>query len=227
MLNSVKVSKIEKTFTDKKTNEVKKICIDYAKVTDRLEAFRTNHPNSKILTSYKTENNKVVFKAFLWRDKTEVIQSLANGISKELIYLTADAEATAQKTITSDKDFEKLETMAIGRALSNLGYSSTGKIAESMVSELDQYKDELYQDSVDSVIDRLKNCKTLDELKSNYQALNPVLRIDKTIKVITEEIKKKLNAKAVNISKDKRIDYPDWWNVKNNKTINQGIEKNE
>ena len=227
MLNSVKVSKIEKTFTDKKTNEVKKICIDYAKVTDRLEAFRTNHPNSKILTSYKNENNKVVFKAFLWRDKTEVIQSLANGISKDLIYLTADAEATAQKTITSDKDFEKLETMAIGRALSNLGYSSTGKIAESMVSELDQYKDELYQDSVDSAIDRLQNCKTLDELKANYQALNPVLRIDTTIKVITEEIKKKLNAKAVNISKDKQIDYPDWWNVKINKTINQGIEKNE
>lgn len=227
MLNSVKVSKIEKTFTDKKTNEVKKICIDYAKVTDRLEAFRTNHPNSKILTSYKTENNKVVFKAFLWRDKTEVIQSLANGISKELIYLTADAEATAQKTITNDKDFEKLETMAIGRALSNLGYSSTGKIAESMVSELDQYKDELYQDSVDSVIDRLQNCKTLDELKSNYQALKPVLRLDKTIKVITEEIKKKLNAKAVNISKDKQIDYPDWWDKKINKTINQGIEKNE
>lgn len=222
MLNSVKVSKIEKTFTDKKTNEVKKICIDYAKVTDRLEAFRTNHPNSKILTSYKTENNKVVFKAFLWRDKTEVIQSLANEISKELIYLTADAEATAQKTITSDKDFEKLETMAIGRALSNLGYSSTGKIAESMVSELDQYKDELYQDSVDSAIDRLQNCKTLDELKANYQALNPVLRIDKTIKVITEEIKKKLNVKAVNISKDKRIDYPDWWNAEINKTINQG-----
>lgn len=227
MLNSVKVSKIEKTFTDKKTNEVKKICIDYAKVTDRLEAFRANHPNSKILTSYKNENNRVVFKAFLWRDKTEVIQSLTNGISKELIYLTADAEATAQKTITSDKDFEKLETMAIGRALSNLGYSSTGKIAESMVSELDQYKDELYQDSVDSVIDRLQNCKTLDELKSNYQALNPVLRIDKTIKVITEEIKKKLNAKAVNTSKDKQIDYPDWWNKKINKTINQGIEKNE
>ena len=191
-------------------------------MTDRLEAFRTNHPNSKILTSYKTENNKVVFKAFLWRDKTEVIQSLANGISKELIYLTADAEATAQKTITSDKDFEKLETMAIGRALSNLGYSSTGKIAESMVSELDQYKDELYQDSVDSAIDRLQNCKTLDELKANYQALNPVLRIDKTIKVITEEIKKKLNVKAVNISKDKRIDYPDWWNAEINKTINQG-----
>lgn len=222
MLNSVKVSKIEKTFTDKKTNEVKKICIDYAKVTDRLEAFRANHPNSKILTSYKNENNKVVFKAFLWRDKTEVIQSLANGVTKEVIYLTADAEATAQKTITNDKDFEKLETMAIGRALSNLGYSSTGKIAESMISELDKYKDELYRDSVDGAIDRLQNCKTLDELKANYQALNPVLRIDKTIKVITEEIKKKLNAKAVNISKDKQIDYPDWWNVEINKTINQG-----
>lgn len=222
MLNSVKVSKIEKVFKDKSTNENKKIYIDYAKVTDRLEAFRVNHPNSKILTSYKNENNKVVFKAFLWRDKTEVIQSLTNGVSKELIYLTADAEATAQKTITSDKDFEKLETMAIGRALSNLGYSSTGKIAESMVSELDQYKDELYQDSVDSAIDRLQNCKTLDELKANYQALNPVLRIDKTIKVITEEIKIKLNVKAVNISKDKRIDYPDWWNAEINKTINQG-----
>ena len=222
MLNSVKVSKIEKVFKDKSTNKDKKICIDYAKVTDRLEAFRINHPNSKILTSYKNENNKTVFKAFLWRDKTELVQSLANGVSKELIYLTADAEAAAQKTITNDKDFEKLETMAIGRALSNLGYSSTGKIAESMVSELDKYKDELYQGSVDSAIDRLQNCKTLDELKANYQALNPVLRIDKTIKVITEEIKKKLNAKAVNISKDKQIDYPDWWNAEINKTINQG-----
>ena len=106
--------------------------------------------------------------------------------------------------------------------MSNLGYSSTGSIAESTISELNKYKDELYQDSVDSAIDRLQNCKTLDELKSNYQALNPVLRIDKTIKVITEEIKKKLNAKAVNISKDKQIDYPDWWNAESKKTINQG-----
>ena len=68
MLNSVKVSKIEKVFKDKSTNKEKKICIDYAKVTDRLEAFRINHPNSKILTSYKNENNKIVFKAFLWKD---------------------------------------------------------------------------------------------------------------------------------------------------------------
>nr|DAX33161.1 MAG TPA: hypothetical protein [Caudoviricetes sp.] len=226
MLNSVKVSKIEKTFTDKKTNEVKKICIDYAKVTDRLEAFRTNHPNSKILTSYKNENNKVVFKAFLWRDKTEVIQSLANGISKELIYLTADAEATAQKTITNDKDFEKLETMAIGRALSNLGYSSTGNIAEHKTNGLDKYKDELYQKAVDDVISDLQSCKTLAKLKETYQALNPVLRTDKAIKVITEEIKKRLGTEFTNI-KDKQIDYPDWWNVKNNTTINQGIEKNE
>ena len=117
--------------------------------------------------------------------------------------------------------------MAIGRALSNLGYSSTGKIADYKTNELDKYKDELYQDSVDSAIDGLQNCKTLDELKANYQALNPVLRIDKTIKVITAEIKKKLNAKAVNISKDKQIDYPDWWNAKINKTINKGVEKNE
>lgn len=227
MLNSVKVSKIEKTFTDKKTNEVKKICIDYAKVTDRLEAFRTNHPNSKILTSYKNENNKVVFKAFLWRDKTEVIQSLANGISKDLIYLTADAEATAQKTITNDKDFEKLETMAIGRALSNLGYSSTGKIAEHKTNELDKYKDELYQKAVDNAISDLQICKTLVELKETYQALNPVLRTDKTIKVITEETKKRLDTEPTKISKDKQIDYPAWWNAKINKTINQGIEKNE
>nr|DAR58085.1 MAG TPA: hypothetical protein [Caudoviricetes sp.] len=49
MLNSVKVSKIEKVFKDKSTNKEKKICIDYAKVTDRLEAFRINHPNSKNL----------------------------------------------------------------------------------------------------------------------------------------------------------------------------------
>lgn len=227
MLNSVKVSKIEKVFKDKSTNKEKKICIDYAKVTDRLEAFRINHPNSKILTSYKNENNKTVFKAFLWRDKTEVIQSLTNGVSKELIYLTADAEATAQKTITNDKDFEKLETMAIGRALSNLGYSSTGKIADHKMNELDKYKDELYQKAVDDVISDLQSCKTLVKLKETYQALNPVLRTDKAIKVITEEIKKQFGTESTNISKDKQIDYPDWWNKKINKTINQGIEKNE
>ena len=227
MLNSVKVSKIEKVFKDKSTNKEKKICIDYAKVTDRLEAFRINHPNSKILTSYKNENNKTVFKAFLWRDKTEVIQSLTNGVSKELIYLTADAEATAQKTITNDKDFEKLETMAIGRALSNLGYSSTGKIADHKMNERDKYKDELYQKAVDDVISDLQSCKTLVKLKETYQALNPVLRTDKAIKVITEEIKKQFGTESTNISKDKQIDYPDWWDKKINKTINQGIEKNE
>ena len=40
-----------------------------------------------------------------------------SGVDKETIMITADSNGTAQKEIRNgDKDFEKLETVAVGRA---------------------------------------------------------------------------------------------------------------
>ena len=49
MTRTVKTSIIEKKFTNKTTGKEQTISINYAKVIDRLNVFRSDYPRSKIL----------------------------------------------------------------------------------------------------------------------------------------------------------------------------------
>ena len=46
-MNKVSTTRIVKKYQDKKTGQWKEITIDYAKVGDRLKAFREANPSSK------------------------------------------------------------------------------------------------------------------------------------------------------------------------------------
>ena len=103
----------------------------YAKVADRLVAFREANPRSKISTECIVDGNVTTFRAYVWKDKTEFMELLKTGADREAALLSADAEGSARsdEKKTGDKAFEKLETVAGGRALALLGYARSGEIA--------------------------------------------------------------------------------------------------
>ena len=84
--------------------------------------------------------------------------------------ITADSNGTAQKEIRNgDKDFEKLETVAVGRALALLGYLASGEIASSEeMEEFEDFKKQKVADQSKELIAKLKASKNLKELQDNF-----------------------------------------------------------
>jgi hypothetical protein len=103
---------------------------DYAQVAERIKEFRSDCPNGLIETSYTfLEDKQIVF-------KTRVLKDKANSNS-------AEATGTALGSLKKEKDFEKLETISVGRALALLGYMASGEVASSEeMEEYLAYKDE-------------------------------------------------------------------------------------
>lgn len=198
MTKKVKTSIIEKKFTNKTTGEEKTISINYAKVVDRLNAFRSDYPRSKILTQSKTVDGMITFKAFIWKDKDELLEVLKQGVDKEAIYYTADSEGTAQKEVNkSEKNFEKLETIAVGRALALLGYSVSGEIASTEeMEEFEDYKAQKYQEDVDQAIELLNGAATIEDLRKVFVSLERKIREEPTVIVAKNKCKEKLTKKV-------------------------------
>lgn len=168
MSKTVQTTRIEKKYKDKKTGEYKSITIDFAKVVDRLKVFREDYPNGKISTAYKLEEGDTVFKAYVWKDKEDFLKLISSGTTKDIALLSCDAEGTAKNSVDGEKDFEKLETIAIGRALAILGYTAGGEIASSEeMEEFLKYKDNKIEDA----IEKINETKTIDELKATYLSL--------------------------------------------------------
>jgi len=159
MTNKVKTTKIEKKWKDKKTGEWKSMTIDYAKVVDRLNEFRSENPRGKIETSFELVDGNIAFKTYILKDKSD----------------TNSAEATGHavsKNDGSDKLFEKLETLSVGRALAMLGYASSGEIASfEEMEDYNKWKDE----KVDEAIGRMNQAETLDELKTIFMSLGSLM----------------------------------------------------
>lgn len=204
MTRTVKTSIIEKKFTNKTTGKEQTISINYAKVVDRLNAFRSDYPRSKILTQSKIVDGTITFKAFVWKDKDELLEVLKQGIDKEAIYYTADSEGTAQKEVNkSEKNFEKLETIAVGRALALLGYAVSGEIASTEeMEEFEDYKAQKYQEDVDQVIELLNGAATIEDLRKVFISLERKIREEPTVIVTKNKCKEKLT-KKVSAKKEK------------------------
>jgi len=92
----------------------------YAPVSERLNAFNTDFKDSSIETSYNFQEGWCIFKAKVTPDvkKPERV-AIAHSMGK----------------VSAVKALEKLETVAVGRALAFLGYATDGSIAtyEEMV----------------------------------------------------------------------------------------------
>jgi hypothetical protein len=145
----------------------------YATVPARIKEFREAYPNGLIETTPTFQlEGQVFFTARILKDK-------ANPSSGE-------ATGHAIGKMTGDKVFEKLETIAIGRALAILGYMASGEIASSEeMEEFNSYK----LDQKKNALELLVSCGTKEELKEVFMALGGLMA-DKDIINKKDELKK-------------------------------------
>ena len=171
--------------------------IDYAKVADRIKIFWEENPNGKIDTEREDiSENKVRFIARIWRDSKVILDLATVGTDINIVKLTANAMASADAVKKGDKENEKLETVAVGRALAMLGYLASGEVASrEEMEQFEAYKADLFQDEVDKTIEKMKKAKTIDELRKLYISLSAELRNNPKILNIKDELKKKLTEK--------------------------------
>jgi len=129
----------------------------YAKVSDRIKAFRADNPRGSITTTpIPQEGGMVMFKTFILKDKADEY--------------SAEATGHALQVKAGQKDFEKLETISVGRALALLGYSADGDIASSdEMEEFEDFKKTQLEEKMEGVIEEIDAIETLDGLREYYK----------------------------------------------------------
>jgi len=146
---------------------------DYARVPDRIKLFREDCPNGKIITVNELDAaGQRAFYAYVWRDKKDYVSNDLNS---------ADSKGSALGDTKGQKDFEKLETIAIGRALAILGYLASGEVASfEEIEEYHREQEEKRFQYISEQVELFQNAKSMDELKQLWQ------ETDKTIPAIQQ-----------------------------------------
>lgn len=136
---------------------------DYAKVAERLKAFREACPNGLIKTvPHIQEDGQILFEATILKDKANPQSGEATGHSLG--------------KNTGSKAFEKLETIAVGRALALLGYLASGEIASSEeMEDFLAHKEQEKQTARTLAIESLEDAKTMEELKEAFVSLGSLV----------------------------------------------------
>lgn len=149
---------------------------DYATVPQRLKQFRQDNPRSIVETKPEfMPDGTVVFSARIVRDKAD----------------NTSAEATGHSygKLGESKAFEKLETIATGRALALLGYLNNGQVATTEeMEEFEEYK-------LDQVKDAISKAKKREEFTAILSGLNPEQKKEAT-PLINARIKELKNANS-------------------------------
>ena len=157
---------------------------DYAKVAARLKEFKEDNAHSKQESAYiVTESGQVVFTVWLWKDKADLIDLMKCGVTdREVLRSSADANGTAKSGTAKDKDFEKLETIALGRALANLGYLASGEIASyEEMEDFEQYKVDKINEQIRDAVESLQTANTISELKTTFTGLGKLMAVPEII----------------------------------------------
>jgi hypothetical protein len=111
---------------------------DYATVPQRLKEFRSTNPRALIETKPTIEGDMVIFEARIKSDQSDPSSPEATGHSYG---------KTGDK-----KGFEKQETVAVGRALSLLGYLNDGQIASTEeMEEFESFKEEKFTEALKAI----------------------------------------------------------------------------
>lgn len=131
----------------------------YAQVKDRLQEFRKDNPRGLIKTTPEfMPDGQVHFTAYILKDKAEET--------------SADATGHSYGPNKGEKQFEKLETIAVGRALALLGYASDGEIASSEeMEEFETYQKQKREEMLFNSREKLEECQSIEELKTVWAAL--------------------------------------------------------
>lgn len=174
---SVKTTKIQKKYKDKATGEYRTIEINYAKVADRIVEFRSDCPNGLIETNPEVKEGIIFFKARILKDKAKPESGEATG------HAVAENDG-------GEKIFEKLETLAVGRALAMLGYMAGGEVASAEeMEEFNAYKENKRIEAVFEATEKINGAKNLAELGVIWSALP--FEVKKEVESIKNEVKAK------------------------------------
>ncbi len=171
---------------------------DYAKVADRIKMFWEQNPNGKIESERESlEGGKIRFIARIWLKADQVMQLAAAGASTEVIKLTANATASADATKKGDKENEKLETVAVGRALAMLGYLASGEVASrEEMEQFEDYKAEQLLEEITKACESLKQAPDMLSLQRAWTGLPLKMRQEASVFQVKEDMKKKLSEEA-------------------------------
>lgn len=149
---------------------------EYAKVPDRLKLFREDCPNGLIETKPEVrEDGTVIFTARVLKDKSKPESGEATG------HALGNNKAV--------KAFEKLETIAVGRALALLGYLASGEVAsDEEMQDFFAYQ----QQKIEEAITTLEEATNLEELKERFMSLGSLMA-EKSIIEAKDKRKAELN----------------------------------
>lgn len=149
----------------------------YAQVKDRLQEFRKANPRAKIETTpIVQDEGSILFKAYILTDKADLNSAEATG------------HALGEKG--KEKSFEKLETIAVGRALALLGYASDGDIASSEeMEEFEAHKAEKHKEMIFEATEKLTSAKTLAQVRKVWASLPVEAKVE--LEPMKEELKKR------------------------------------
>lgn len=153
----------------------------YAKVSDRILEFRNANPRGLIetLPSFLPDGS-LLFKARIVKDKADEFSAEAIGHS-----LTKDMKAV--------KNFEKQESIAVGRALALLGYSAGGEIASSdEMEEFEDYKETQRLEAIQDAVDKINTAKSLEELAEVWTSIG-ALKAEPEVMAVKETRKVELS----------------------------------
>ena len=155
--------------------------VEYAKVSERLKVFRSENPRAFIETTpIPQESGMMMFKTRIVKDKADEFSGEATG--------------HALQTKSGTKDFEKLETISVGRALALIGYAPDGEIASSEeMEEFEDWKQQKLQEEIEDFTNQLNATKSLDELKKVWGTIT-----NGNVKQALDELKNNLKKKHEN-----------------------------
>jgi hypothetical protein len=137
----------------------------YATVPTRIKEFRETCPNGLIESKPEfLADGQIMFTARILKDKSNPSSGESNGHSIG--------------KLAGEKSFEKLETIAIGRALAVLGFMASGEIASSEeMEEFNSYQVGKKEDAIKSI----NNVKTVEELKKVFLSLSGGLMAEQEV----------------------------------------------
>lgn len=153
--------------------------INYAKVSARVAEFLKGNIKATIKTDFEFKDGWAIFKATVYPDSQDQVRFF-NG--------------TSLGKIGALKAFEKLETIAVGRALAFAGYLSDGEIASN--EEMAVYYDETLEVDVESAIKKVNEAKNLGDLQKIWISLSALERSSKEVESAKDVLKKEFAAFA-------------------------------
>lgn len=150
---------------------------DYAQVSDRVSEFNKLYKNGSITTVYEFNTGWVIFKA-------TIILDVKNDT--RIFTGTSLGKAGAQKA------FEKLETIAVGRALAFAGFLSSGEIASS--EEMDRYQELVSVVDEEEILEAtitLESAQSMEELSKIWKSFSQVRRENAELIALKNKLKAK------------------------------------